>query len=364
MIPSLDPDEKRMYATEKEENFRWIARILASQSSYTLAERDRAPTDTEKELEELGQFAEIASNNTVPIAFILENIKILTQPNFPLQDYHSLQSAVLISEFFGDVAELHCYVCYRPAQKQLLVATSGTTSPIQAMQDLRFLLIPHPSGTGRVHTGFQTLYDGLRLKMFAAIQKGFEDYDVEELVLTGHSMGGAISYLLALDILTGIVPISNHPRVKVATFGAPRAGDEALVTYWREIVKTHRATHGPQSMVELCVKGFNDGVHTLPPYFLGYRHFTPNCFWYAHGNLYSIPPSECEVSLFKFPPSEHPLLHRKGGHNYYNKHDMEKVLRRLKLVDVKLHDWKDKYRLALELELQEPRKSILARVVL
>ncbi|KAF9043494.1 alpha/beta-hydrolase [Hymenopellis radicata] len=323
-----------MYASEKATNFRWIAKLVASTSSYTLTENDLAPSDVEIELEEIGQYAEIASNNTIPISFILTHIDQLVQPRFPLEGYTALKGSILIADFFGSVSDLHSYVTYRPPTKQLIVAISGTILPVQAIQDLRFLFQKHPSGRGRVHTGFWTLYEGLKDSICNAMAQGFREHDVEELVLTGHSMGGAISYLLALDILTGTVSIPAGCRIKTVTFGSPRAGDDNLVRYWRECAS---------SITELCVKGYNDGVHALPPSFLGYRHFTENCFYWVNERLYRVPSSECESSLFRAPPSPKPPLYPKGGHNYYNGHDMEKVFRRFKLIDVKCEDWVEAY---------------------
>jgi len=50
----LTEAQRRMYASEKLENFRWIAKLVATYSSYTLTASDLAPPDVERELTELG----------------------------------------------------------------------------------------------------------------------------------------------------------------------------------------------------------------------------------------------------------------------------------------------------------------------
>jgi hypothetical protein len=80
---------------------------------------------------------------------------------------------------------------------------------------------------------------------------------------------------------------------------------------------------------------------------IGYRHFARAPFYLYQGLLYKIPPSESEYTAFtvKSAPTNAPsvgvgsstgshsltreqfLEHPLGGHNYYNRRDMERVLR-------------------------------------
>jgi hypothetical protein len=45
-----------MYAAEKFENFRWISKLVATYSDYTLTAIDLAADELSKELAELGEF--------------------------------------------------------------------------------------------------------------------------------------------------------------------------------------------------------------------------------------------------------------------------------------------------------------------
>lgn len=49
-----------MYQSEQLMNFRWIAKLCATRSPYTLSARDLVPWDVHLELTALGQFAEVA----------------------------------------------------------------------------------------------------------------------------------------------------------------------------------------------------------------------------------------------------------------------------------------------------------------
>ncbi|KAK0452444.1 alpha/beta-hydrolase [Armillaria borealis] len=362
---ALTEAQRLMYASEKLMNFRWISKVVASYSSYRLSEKDLVPPSLQLELAEIGQYVEIASNNHIPVDFVFENIDTLIQPDFPLEDYQALQGSILVSEFFGRVSHLHAYVAYRPRTKQLIVATSGTTSFPQAIQDIKVIKHRHRSGRGVIHSGFWSLYKGVRDCVYAGIAKGFREHDVKELVITGHSMGGAVSYLLMIDALTQKINIPPDVRLKLASFGAPRVGDASFVKYWRELVSKHREVYGESSMVELCVKAYNDGVPSLPPLAFGYRHCTERPMYLVHGHIFRIPASECEFSLFV---AERPsadcisIEHPRGGHNYYNGRDMERVPRRLDWLEKAMggeEDWIEKYKLhaAKHLKAPSPMKS-------
>jgi Lipase (class 3) len=191
----------------------------------------------------------------------LRNIETLLQPDFPLEGYAALRGAVVISHFKGRIANLPGYVVYRPSTKQLIVGLSGTSSMKLAFHDVRTLQRRHPSGRGKVHAGFWSLYEGVKPAVLEAIATGLKEHDVKEIALTGHSMGGSVLYLLAIDLLTA-GSAKNAPlpsSFKIAVFGTPRAGCPALVKYWWELVDTFRNVHGQDALKEYSVKAYNDG---------------------------------------------------------------------------------------------------------
>lgn len=194
----------------------------------------------------------------MPVDFLLNNLATLRKPDFPLEGYDALDGSVLVSEFFGRVAHLHGYVAYRGEKKQLVVAISGTSTAIQAVQDIRTLWHRHKSGRGIVHSGFWKLYKGIRPFIMEGIRRGLKQ-DVAELVLTGHSMGGAVCYLLLLDLLVSNDLMPARLPIKVAIFGAPRPGDAKLSKYYQEMVAEYRKKNGDAAFSEYLVKAYNDG---------------------------------------------------------------------------------------------------------
>jgi len=357
----LTKDQKRMYAAEKLTNFRSIFKLLATRSSYVLKKSDLVSPEVEEQISTIGQFAEVAYS-TVPLEFLFQHFTTLVESGFPLEYHQALQTATLLSTVKGTVGRLPAFVMYRSTMKQLVIAISGTSSLRLALHDLRTLMHLHPSRRGRVHSGFWALYKGLKPKLMNAIAKSCEQSpDVDEIVITGHSMGGSVSYLLAIGYLAGddllALPLKQGVKFRIVVFGTPRTGDANLVAYWRELVATRRKTHGPDSVIEHSVKAYNDGIPALPPFRLGFRHFSSNPMYLDGQLLYYVPESESEHTLFDvaLPESneEDTVLFPKGGHNYYNLRDLEMLIRRLGWLTGSKPDkssWEDRYRKILLLE--------------
>lgn len=313
---ALTDAQKQMYASEKLMNFRWVAKVAATYSPYILSVKDLADQKLFSELAEIGasytwivfparshlysipgQFTELAYTNTVPVQFLFEHLNPLMNPKLPLEGYNALEGSVLVSEFFGKVAHLHGYVAYRPKTKQLVVATSGTSTAIQAIQDLRTLWHRHKSRKGLVHSGFWQLYKGIRPFILEGIRKGFEEHkDIQELVITGHSMGAAVSYILLLDqILVSNDLIPADLPIKLVAFGAPRPGDANLSMYYQELIGAYRRKNGDDAFSEYLVKAYNDGKLNTHILFDGNIH--------VHSKLPRSPrPSPALLGISTFYP--------------------------------------------------------------
>jgi hypothetical protein len=72
---------------------------------------------------------------------------------------------------------------------------------------------------GHVHAGFQSVYLAIRDSLRAGLPQACEG--CTRLLITGHSLGGALAMLAAPDV-PAAVPARNAPDL--VTFGAPRVG--------------------------------------------------------------------------------------------------------------------------------------------
>ncbi len=106
----------------------------------------------------------------------------------------------------------------------------------------------------KMHTGFTKAYLAVR----ALIHNMVKPSALKHWVVTGHSLGGALAKLCAVDLQYNFAP---DVSVEVYTFGAPRIGNKAFAdSYTRRVPHSWRFVNG------------NDVVCGLPRRWQGYRH--------------------------------------------------------------------------------------------
>ncbi|KAM5577970.1 lipase [Rosa sericea] len=126
-----------------------------------------------------------------------------------------------------------------------------------------------------VHHGFYNAYHNTTIRpgILNAVARAKEFYGDIGIIVTGHSMGGAMASFCALDLRVN----QKENNVQVMTFGQPRIGNAIFATYYSEILpQTIRVTNG------------NDVVPHLPPYYTyfpqkTYHHFPTEVWLYDIG---------------------------------------------------------------------------------
>lgn len=345
--------DAQIHAREKEFNFRWIESISGTTSSRVLTDADLVPDDIVARLASVGEFAEIAHGSIDP-AFVLtpENRRALTRPGFPLEGYATLADTTneirCTRVFHGDIGRHQGFVALLPARNEVVLAFSGTANPTIAQHLLRAWKIRyHHSAAPKactVHAGFQQIYlAGIRDASRSALANAFAQLKRDNnavgdigLIITGHSLGGVLAHLALVDLLHDIVdePHSTEwpwqrspPRITLAAFGAPRAGNDAFAAHYAALVAAYRSRN---TLDDWSVYGYRDGVPSLPPF------SAPLCarpFYLYHGDLYAIPESERTHTRFRVERDEsRPRRFEQGGHNYYNVRDMEGLQRRMRSI--------------------------------
>ena len=131
------------------------------------------------------------------------------------------------------------------------------------LTNLRLYKVPWEGG-GRVHAGFRRALPDMN-----ALARLISDH--ARLLLTGHSLGGALATLAAARLRRG----------SLYTFGSPRVGNQEFVASMRHI---HHARY-----VGCC-----DSVTNLPPP-IGYAHAGKHYYIDRHGNIVPSPPKKAIV---------------------------------------------------------------------
>ncbi|KAH0637368.1 hypothetical protein KY289_037283 [Solanum tuberosum] len=140
------------------------------------------------------------------------------------------------------------------SRKRLVVAFRGTeqTKWKDLVTDL--MLVPaglNPERIGgdfkqevQVHSGFLSAYDSVRIRLISLIKKaiGYRDDDLDtpnkwHVYVTGHSLGGALATLLALELSSSQLAKRGAIRVTMYNFGSPRVGNKKFAEVYNEKVK-------------------------------------------------------------------------------------------------------------------------------
>lgn len=117
-----------------------------------------------------------------------------------------------------------------------------------------------------VHLGFKTAWDEISEAVFEGVATAKQDHPDYKIVVTGHSLGGALATLAS-----GYLRKSNY-TLDMYTYGSPRVGNEAFASFvTSQPGREYRITH------------LDDIVPKLPPLILGYRHTSPE-YWLSTGD--------------------------------------------------------------------------------
>jgi predicted lipase len=168
------------------------------------------------------------------------------------------------------------YVAYHPGRKEIIVAFRGTQSIQSALQDAQFwksepdfepsfwkkafVKSKFPSGI-KIHAGFEDGYSFIRSAIQSSLAKVVSRLPEYKIVFTGHSLGGAMAEIAAIDfhMLTGA---RYDDRVSIYTFGQPRVGNPEWATFYNSKSFSKR--------FQRIVRD-KDPVAQLPPRFLNYQ---------------------------------------------------------------------------------------------
>jgi hypothetical protein len=127
------------------------------------------------------------------------------------------------------------------AAGNVVVAIRGTEGILEWVQDGKFLAVPCPClpGSGFTEDGFTAVYESLRIsqdssstRLVDALPALTYPTAVASMTICGHSLGGAIATLLALDVAAN----TKFTRPTAYTYASPRTGDPSFVDTYNQLV--------------------------------------------------------------------------------------------------------------------------------
>eukprot|EP01135_Chromosphaera_perkinsii_P011923 Nk52_evm40s2531 gene=Nk52_evmTU40s2531 len=233
------------------------------------------------------------------IDFASEAYRIGVEP----EDNSDTNNEVLRPEVFGYsivsvLQDKELDLCCMVAEKSnsLIVCFRGTASTRNMKTDLkmgwatmnndeeeeeeRFAFLKRMKNKRKVHKGFWKAYCRLRKDILRVVFSRWGP-EMGQVLLTGHSLGGALSTLLAYELQS----VHRIP-VLMYVFGCPRVGNRPFAEAFDQLVPY---------CYRVCVDG--DVITGLPAKFLGYKHVGHPVVVDNFGNLMVSPAGPLEGSL-------------------------------------------------------------------
>ena len=120
------------------------------------------------------------------------------------------------------------YVGYSASNNAIVVAFRGSDNTKNWIDDFDFGQIPYSKCSGcYVHNGFYLAYMTVSHEVRQQLQFLLAKYRGSSVWVTGHSLGGALATVAAMDI-----KINFDPPMKVYTYGQPRVGNGKFAEYF------------------------------------------------------------------------------------------------------------------------------------
>lgn len=170
-------------------------------------------------------------------------------------------------------------ICQADQTGDLVIAIRGTEGILEWIHDAEFLMVPCPflAGAGHTEDGFTAMYESLRTgtesdspTVVDALAKLPFPHPVTSVTICGHSLGGALATLLALDVAANTV--FSDPAVY--SYGSPRTGDSLFASTYDQVVKNSYRIANRLDIVP-HIASSRRLRHVLNPYELNPIRLTP-----------------------------------------------------------------------------------------
>lgn len=176
----------------------------------------------------------------------------------------------VLDTFYDEETDLRGFAA--SINNTLYIALRGSSSAQNWIDDFEIRLVDYDRCVGcSVHHGFYKSALGIKSQVINSVEE--YGYNIDKIIITGHSYGAAVAQILALEI---------NANIHVYNFGQPRTGNAEFANYVNQMLPNYwRLTHD------------RDIVPHLPPKIV-YIHSCGELFEDSRGELTECSRTDCE----------------------------------------------------------------------
>ncbi|KYQ89288.1 triacylglycerol lipase-like protein triacylglycerol lipase [Tieghemostelium lacteum] len=185
-----------------------------------------------------------------------------------------IQEFNMVSVIYNITTDTQSFVGYR--NSEVIVAFRGSMDIQSWITNLQFMTTSYPNCPGsQVHEGFYKAWISVRDLVKSGIDDAIQACGTKcnTLVITGHSLGAALSSLCMMDMLDLYPQMTTYSY----SFGSPRVGDDIWAACYNKIQPNQYRTVNR-----------HDLVPHLPPQDVYNYHHVPTEVWYTTNTTYKV----------------------------------------------------------------------------
>lgn len=164
--------------------------------------------------------------------------------NFATRAYNQEAAGFVFTNQFDGKLDTLGFMGYNPNDQSIYISYRGSQDIENWVSNVDILKHKCPSEWGidkcEVHAGFYAAENSVIDSIWANVQQLTQKYPSYRVVVTGHSLGGALATLTAVDLVSKGVEAS---KMELWNFGSPRVGNEEFAQGVSERFSIHRVTH-------------------------------------------------------------------------------------------------------------------------
>ena len=164
---------------------------------------------------------------------------------------------------------------YNTFYNSLFIGFRGSSNIQNWIDNIQIKQIkPYSDKNIAVEKGTYNLYSSIHSDIYSILDKMVKKYNTNDILITGHSLGGALATISAFEMMYLNTPYNVKYLI---TFGSPRVGNDYFFEYFNYFnIYSKRITH------------YFDIVPHLPEMFFGYKHISNEIWFDEINNKYTI----------------------------------------------------------------------------